>query len=189
LVQRLRHLGGHLFSKPSESIYSMIFKVESWYPVTVSPKTFYSLHSRREPLMWGFLETMCHRYGLFASVDELDFVTEICTITANICSEASTRHFVQAMEDEEDARTVVNTYIARMTPKPDVQLLRIFFCATLVDFVFQETISTLGEVLVPLVKAGYERIWMELAEERIVRDVRWCIDMAQCLINTLGCTE
>jgi hypothetical protein len=139
--------------------------------------------------MWGFLETMCHRYGLVASEDEIDFITEICTITGDICSDASTRHFVQTMEDEEDARTVVDSYISRMTPKPDVQPLRIFFCATLADFVFQQSISTLGEVLVPLIKVGYERIWTELAEEWIARDVQWCIDMAQCIINTLGCTE
>ncbi|KAG9089340.1 hypothetical protein FRC06_001595 [Ceratobasidium sp. 370] len=121
-----------------------------------------------EPLMWGYLETLCHRYGIMTREEEEVPLT---------------------MEDEEDARTVVESYIARMTPRPKVELLPIGFCATLVDFVFQQTISVLGELLLPLIRVGFERVWLELADQQVIRDVEWCVTMAQVYINNLGVTE
>ena len=93
------------------------------------------------------------------------------------------------MEDESDARTVVESYIERMTPKPDVEPFPMHFCATLVDFVFQQEVSTLGETLIPLITVGYERIWAELENMEIERDHDWCMDTVLCVINTLGATE
>lgn len=93
------------------------------------------------------------------------------------------------MEDEQDARTVVESYIARMMPKADVEPFPMFFCATLVDFIFQQEISTLGETLVPLIMVGYERFWAELEDKTITRDLDWSVDALLCVINTLGATE
>ncbi|KAG8740220.1 hypothetical protein FRC10_004593 [Ceratobasidium sp. 414] len=142
-----------------------------------------------EPVMWGYLETLCHRYGIITREEEVPLVADICSITGDICAEANVRHHVQTMQDEEDARTVVESYIARMTPRPEVELLPIDFCATLVDFVFQEEISVLGDLLLPLVGVGFERVWLELADEKVVRDVEWCVSMAQVYVSNLGATE
>lgn len=139
--------------------------------------------------MWGFLEALCHRYALVSIDIETDFLTDIPPISTGICTAGSERHYAQGMKDEQDARTVVESYIERMTPKPDVAPLPTMFCATLTDFVFQEDISTLGEVLVPLLKVGYERIWMDLVDKVMVRDVEWCVALIQFVVNTLGCTE
>ena len=144
---------------------------------------------RNETLQWGFLETLCHRYALVCSEDETDYVTKVSRLSNGICTDDGERHYVQGMEDEQDARTVVESYITRMTPKSDVEPFSMFFCATLVDFIFQQEISTLGETLVPLIMVGYERIWAELEDKEITRDLDWSMDVVSCVINTLGATE
>lgn len=140
-------------------------------------------------MLWGFLQTLSHRYGLVSAPIETDYITDIPQVGTIVCTLENERQYVGRMVDEQDARTVVESYIARMTPKLDVEPLPTMFCATLADFVFQEEISTLGEVLVPLLKVGYERVWIDLLDGVVVRDVEWCVGLVQCVVHALGCTE
>ncbi|KAG8718132.1 hypothetical protein FRC09_013110 [Ceratobasidium sp. 395] len=138
---------------------------------------------------WGYLENLCHRYGLGASEEDLPTVTDVCGEAGGICTDGRLIERSYRMEDEEDARTVVESYIARMTPDPNKEPLPQFFCSTLIDFVFGERISTLGETLLPMLRVGYERIWLELADEKVARDVNWGTNLAQLVISTMGSTE
>ncbi|KAF8598085.1 hypothetical protein BDV93DRAFT_610034, partial [Ceratobasidium sp. AG-I] len=144
---------------------------------------------RRDSILWGSLETLAHRYGLVSAPIETDYITDIPQVGTLFCTLESERQYVQRIIDEQDARTVVESYIARMTLKPDVEPLPTMFCATLADFVFQEEISTLGEILVPLLKVANERVWIDLVDGVVVRDVEWCVGFVQCVVHTLGCTE
>ncbi|KAF8598098.1 hypothetical protein BDV93DRAFT_610042, partial [Ceratobasidium sp. AG-I] len=144
---------------------------------------------KNETLLWGFLGTLCHRYALVCSEDETDYITTIPRLSNSISTDDGEEHYVRGMEDEQDARTVVESYIKRMTPKPGVEPFSMHFSATLVDFVFQQEVSTLGETLVPLITVGYERIWAELKNKEITRDSDWCKDVILCMVNTLGATE
>lgn len=139
--------------------------------------------------MWGLLENLCHRYILVGTDFETIFLTDVPSISTTVRTENSESSYIQRMVDEQDARTVVKSYIARMTPKADVEALSADFCATLVDFIFQHDLSTLGEMLVPLIKVGYERIWMDLMDGVVVRDAKWCEGFIQCVVSTLRGTE
>ncbi|KAG9073492.1 hypothetical protein FS749_015107, partial [Ceratobasidium sp. UAMH 11750] len=178
--KQLSYIGSKAATPPGWSIVIRIFSEHLFEDVKIR---------KVEPVMWGYLETLCHRYGIITREEEVPLVTEICSVAGELPMETNVRHHVQTMEDEEDARTVVESYIARMTPRPGVELLPIGFCATLVDFVFQEEISVLGELLLPLVRVGFERVWLELTDEKVTRDVDWCVSMAQVYINNLGATE
>ncbi|KAG9097242.1 hypothetical protein FRC06_007767, partial [Ceratobasidium sp. 370] len=152
------------------------------------PELIYRRWSRHEA-SWGYLENLCHRYGLAASDEDLPIVADTCSISGSICTDDHLREISNGMEDEDDARTIVESYIARMTPRPDVEPLPLSFCATLVDFVFREQICWLGDVLLPLIRIGYERIWAELGDEKVTRDVDWGTNLARFVINTMGSTE
>ncbi|KAG8740224.1 hypothetical protein FRC10_004597, partial [Ceratobasidium sp. 414] len=143
----------------------------------------------RHEVSWGYLENLCHRYGLAASEEDLPIIADTCNLGGSICTDDHLREISNGMEDEDDARTIVESYIARMTPRPGEEPLPLSFCATLVDFVFREQICWLGEVLIPLIKVGYERVWAELADEKVVRDADWGTNLARFVINTMGSTE
>ncbi|KAG9125614.1 hypothetical protein FRC07_006881 [Ceratobasidium sp. 392] len=143
----------------------------------------------RNEATWGYLENLCHRYGLVASEEDLPVIAETCIIVGSICTDDHMREMSNGMKDEEDAQIVVESYIARMTLRPGVEPLPIAFCATLVDFVFREQVCFLGGILVPLIKVGYERIWQELADEKVARDADWGTNLARFIINTMGSTE
>ncbi|KAG9118784.1 hypothetical protein FRC07_006526, partial [Ceratobasidium sp. 392] len=139
--------------------------------------------------IWGYLENICHRYGLGASDEDGPAVAETCVIAGTICADMKLREDAYSMEDEEDARTVVESYVARMTPCSVREPLHQSFCASLIDFVFGEWISSLGDLLYPMIRVGYERIWLELSDENIARDVVWGTNTAQFIMNTLASTQ
>ncbi|KAF8598083.1 hypothetical protein BDV93DRAFT_512799 [Ceratobasidium sp. AG-I] len=107
---------------------------------------------KRDSVLWAFLEALSHRYALFSAPIETDHITDIPKIGTVVCTDETERGYLQRMIDKQDARTVVESYIARMTPKAGVAPLPTLFCSTLVDFVFQHEISALGGLLAPLLK-------------------------------------
>ncbi|KAG8795628.1 hypothetical protein FRC12_011974 [Ceratobasidium sp. 428] len=143
--------------------------------------------ARLDPLTWGFLDNLCHRYGLYATEEDIDIVAETSTMAGALCPEDHYRERAHSMVDVNDARTLVEAYNNRMTSTP---LLPLSFCSTLVDVIVREDVCFLGEeMLVKLIRVSYERAWMELGDEMVRRDADWSQNMARIVINTMGSTE
>ncbi|KAG8678486.1 hypothetical protein FRC09_019805, partial [Ceratobasidium sp. 395] len=140
-----------------------------------------------DPLSWGFLDNLCHRYGLYATEEDIDIIAETCTMAGALCPEDHFRERAHSMVDVDDARTLVEAYNNRIASTP---LLPLSFCSTLVDVIVREDVCFLGEeMLVKLIRVSYERAWMELGDEMVRRDADWSQNMARIVINTMGSTE
>ncbi|KAG8795862.1 hypothetical protein FRC12_008585 [Ceratobasidium sp. 428] len=143
--------------------------------------------ARSDPLSWGFLDNLCHRYGLYATEEDIDIVAETCIMAGALCPEDHYRQRAHSMVDVDVARTLVEAYNNRMTSTP---LLPLSFCSTLVDVIVREDVCFLGEeMLVKLIRVSYERAWMELGDGMVRRDADWSQNMARIVVNTMGSTE
>lgn len=81
---------------------------------------------------------------------------DVCSTIGEQCTDDVINH-AHGMVDEEDAETIVGSYIARMTPRRKREPLPLSFCTNLVDFTFQQEISGLGGKIPSLLKVGFER--------------------------------
>ncbi|KAG9118785.1 hypothetical protein FRC07_006527 [Ceratobasidium sp. 392] len=159
------------------------------FPLQVFALLLRSIKKENIETTWTYLENLCHRYGLGSGEEDLPALAETCITAAKFCINSDFLGDSYRMEDEEDARTVVESYVARMTPRPGKGPLPQVFCSTLIDFVFGERISTLGELLHPMIRVGYERVWLDLLDEKVARDTIWGVNLAQLAINVFGSTE
>lgn len=133
----------------------------SIYSCTILDKLVTNLNSEDED-EWAFLQMLCFRYILIAPDDEKFVLSNICSEADSYRLASSEEYFILSSVDMEDARNVLQTYITRMTPSPNRGHFSQYIRTLLIDFVGQDVMLDLVDLMPQLLSVSFSWIWEEI---------------------------
>lgn len=113
---------------------------------------------------WSFIQMLCFRYSLVAPTEELHFLSAICLKIDAYRQASNDPYFILSLVDMDDARTVLQAYITRMTPSPsqDRVLAGFAFDDLMIEFIGQDVMLDLVDLMPRLLSVSFSWIWEQL---------------------------